>query len=115
MTPIRLKALSDNAVDSGPDPLTLFALINLGVIESLANGSISPTDSIRLLYNADNCLHVNKTLKNRAANDVMGRGVQLADLFDGLPPDEAHRQFVHELSVMRALCVKLMERDRLVA
>jgi len=35
---------------------------------------------------------------------VMSHGVQLPDLFDALPADEAHRQFQRELATMRALC-----------
>ena len=35
---------------------------------------------------------------------VMSHGVQLPDLFEALPADEAHRQFQRELATMRALC-----------
>ena len=35
---------------------------------------------------------------------VMSHGVQLPDLFEALPADEAHRQFQRELGTMRALC-----------
>jgi hypothetical protein len=45
----------------------------------------------------------------------MSHGVQLPDLFDLLPADEAHRQFQHELATMRTLCLKLLEDKQLVA
>jgi hypothetical protein len=45
----------------------------------------------------------------------MSHGAQLADLFDVLPADEVHREFRHELSAMRALCLKLLEAQRSAA
>jgi hypothetical protein len=95
--------------------LTLFAFMHLGVIESLANGAVSATDAVRLFFNAENCLYVRKHLKERIANRIMSHGVQLPDLFDALPAEEAQREFLHELATMRTLCLKLIERERLVA
>ena len=43
---------------------------------------------------------------------VMSRGVQLPDLFESLPAEEAQREFLHELEQMRALCLQLLERER---
>jgi hypothetical protein len=58
---------------------------------------------------------VRKSLKDKTADDVMGRGVQLPDLFDCLPAEEARREFLHELAAMRNLCLKLVDGERLVA
>src|SRR5262249_39126277 len=49
---------------AGQDPergRILFALINLGIIESLASGVLGAADAVRLFYNADNCFYVQKS------------------------------------------------------
>ena len=96
------------------DRLALFAYVNLGLIESLANGLISATEAVSRFYFADNCLFVRKVLRDKTADRVMSHGVQLPDLFDVLPTEEAHREFLHELSTMKALCLKLLESRRQV-
>ncbi|MHB1425667.1 MAG: hypothetical protein ACYC3I_21065 [Gemmataceae bacterium] len=93
----------------------LFALLNLGIVESLANGLISAADAPRVLYNADNCLFVRKQLRDKTADEIMSRGVQLPDIFEALPADEAQREFQHELATLRGLCLKLLENKPLVA
>jgi hypothetical protein len=95
--------------------LGLFALINLGMIDSLVSGVLSADKAVRVFYNADNCLFVRKELRDKTADKIMSHGVQLPDLFDVLAPDEAHREFQHELSAMRTLCLKLLKDKRLVA
>jgi hypothetical protein len=95
--------------------LTLFALVNLGLIESLADGLIGATDAVPLFYNADNGLYVRKRLRAKMADEIMSRGAQLPDLFDVLPVKEAHREFRRELAVMRSLCARLLEEKRRVA
>lgn len=45
----------------------------------------------------------------------MSRGVQLTDLFDALPANEAQREFQRELTTMRLLCLSLLEEKRLAA
>ncbi len=45
----------------------------------------------------------------------MSRGVQLPDLFEALPVEEAQREFQHELQALRSLCFKLLQRRRSVA
>jgi hypothetical protein len=97
------------------DRLAFFALINLGLIESLANGLMSATEAISHFYFADNCLFVRKTLKDKTADRIMSHGVQLPDLFDGLPIENAQREFLHELATMRGLCLQLLESRRRVA
>ena len=88
--------------------LELFALLNLGFVQSLASGVLSPTEAIQRFYHADNCLYVRKYLRNKEANSIMSHGVQLADLFECLPAEEARREFYRELETIRALCLKLL-------
>ncbi len=45
----------------------------------------------------------------------MSHGVQLPNLFDALHAEGAQREFLHELTTMKALCIKLLENRRLVA
>ena len=42
----------------------------------------------------------------------MSHGVQLPDLYDSLPTEEAQREFLHELEIIRSLCLKLLEKGR---
>jgi hypothetical protein len=109
---VSLEVILGGGGGRSPRPLTLFALLNLGMIESLADGLISAGEALLLFYNAENCLFVRKRLKDRSADRVMSHGAQLADLFDILPADEAHREFRHELSTMRTLCLKILEEAR---
>ncbi len=89
--------------------LELFALLNLGIAQSLASGVLSADEAIQRFYHADNCHYVRDSLLNKEADAIMSHGVQLPDLFDCLPAGEAHREFLHELEIMRALCFKLLE------
>jgi hypothetical protein len=59
-------------------------------------------------------LYVRKHLKQQIADRIMSHGVQLPDLFDCLA-ENAQREYLHELALMRALCLKLIEDRRLVA
>jgi hypothetical protein len=95
--------------------LVVFAWLNLGIIESLANGLLSATNALRVFFHTENCLFVRKQLRNKTADAIMSHGVQLPDLFDVLPREEAHREFQRELAIMRALCLKLLEDKPLVA
>jgi hypothetical protein len=100
-----------------PQQLELFALVNLGLVQSLASGILSPDEAVKRFYYADNCLYVRRHLRKKEANAIMSRGTQLPDLFDGLPAEEARREFYHELETIRALCLKLLgeRRSRRVA
>ena len=95
--------------------LSLFAFLSIGVIESLTNGLLSAADSVKLFFHAENCLFVRQQLRQATADKIMSHGVQLPDLFDVLPADDAHRQFQQELAIMRALCLKLLQNKQLVA
>jgi len=94
------------------EQLEHFALFNLGIVQSLASGVLSATEAIQRFYHADNCLYVRKHLRNNQANAIMSHGVQLPDLFDCLPTEEAQREFLHELEMIRSLCLKLLEKGR---
>jgi hypothetical protein len=93
----------------------LFALLILGILESLDQGLLSAADAVGQFFHAENCLYVRKQLRNRLADEIMSRGVQLPDLFDALAAADAHRDFQRELAAMRALCFKLLEDKRSVA
>src|SRR5947209_8596435 len=112
--PIDLNSLLSSETGEIPRQLESFALLSLGVVESLMNGSFNPEDSTPFFFSSANCRYV-RGLKNKPADEFMGRGVQLADLFDVMPPEEARREFERELEVMRALCVRLLKKRQLVA
>ena len=107
-----------NLLAKGASPLEqqeLFALINLGIVQTLASGSLSPTDAVKRFYHAENCLYVRKHFKQEEANAIMSHGVQLPDLFETLPIEEARREFYHELETIRSLSLKLMEKVRVLS
>ena len=110
-----LKTLLAAPNESPGQQLTLFALLTLGILESLAHGLLSATDALRVFFHAANCLFVRKHLRDKTADTVMSHGVQLPDLFEALPTVEAQREFQRELATMRALCLKLLEQKQLVA
>jgi hypothetical protein len=91
-----------------PQQLEPFALVNLGLVQSLASGILSPTEAVERFYHAENCLYVKKHFRRKEANTIMSRGVQLPDLFEALPPEDAQREFCRELETIRALCLKLL-------
>lgn len=113
--PMKLRKLLPRSGKTRSQQLALFALLNLGIVESLANGALGAADALRVFFHADNCLFVRKELRARTADVIMSHGVQLADLFDVLPTEEARREFQRELAIMRGLCLKLLEKKRLVA
>jgi hypothetical protein len=95
-----------------PQQLEFFALVNLGLVQSLSSGVLTPTDALERFYHAENCLYVQKHLRKREANAIMSHGVQLPDLFEALPAEEARREFYHELETIRILCLKLLGECR---
>lgn len=95
--------------------LAILALLTLGLLESLANGLLSTSDAVQMFFHAENCLYIRKYLRNKTADAVMSHGAQLPDLCEVLPTAEAQREFQRELATMRALCLKLLAAQRLVA
>lgn len=110
-----LKDLLSESRGTSTRPSAVFALLTLGIVESLANGLLSATDALRVFFHADNCLFVRGHLRDKLADKIMKPGVQLPDLFSVLTAEEAHRQFQRELATMCALSLKLLEDKRLVA
>lgn len=112
---IHLKTILSEAGTAPERQQALFALVSLGVLESLSSGLVSAAEAVRLFFNAENCAFVRKSLIEKTADEVMSHGVQLPDLFEALPSEEANREFRRELATMRALCLKLLEEERLAA
>ncbi len=112
---IDLGTLLEASGKTRPEQIALFALINLGIVESLSNGLLGAAECLRIFYHADNCLFVRKKLRVKAADAIMSRGIQLPDLFDALPAEQAHCEFNRELAVLRNLCLELLGRKRTAA
>ena len=93
----------------------VFALLGLGMVESLSSGAISTSEAVRLFFHAENCHYVHKRMRDNVADEFMSRGVQLPDLFDALSEREAQQEFQRELSNMRSLCLRLLAQPRAVA
>jgi hypothetical protein len=92
-----------------------FALLALGVAESISSGLLSTTGAVRTFFTASNCLFVRQSLRSRLADEIMSRGVQLPDLFDALSADEAARELREELRAIQDLCRALLQRTSLAA
>ncbi len=105
---IYLKNVLSEAGSLPAQQLTLFALLNLGILDSLTSGVISATDARRIFFNAENCLFIHRHLQDRTADAIMRHGVQL-------PPAEAQREFQRELTKMRTFCLSLLEEKQVVA
>jgi len=114
MTGIDLEALLSQAANPR-QRIASFALLCLGTIESLVSGALRASDAIRLQFHADNCRFVREHLSHGAADEVMSRGVQLPDLFDALPAEEAQQEYQRELAAMHSLCLKLIEDQEVAA
>lgn len=97
------------------EAVRLFATLNLGVVELLANGALSSAAATPFFYNAANCLHVRKKMRDKTADAIMSHGVQLQDLFESLSEREAQQEFQRELAAIRALCLQLLDQHELVA
>ncbi len=103
--------LSENR-GSRAERIEFFAIVNLGIIQSLASGALTPAEAVQRFYHAANCSHVRRTLRSKDANEAMSRGVQLPDLFEALGAEEAGREFYREIEAIRALSLKLLARGR---
>jgi hypothetical protein len=92
------------------EPLALFAVLSLGIIDSLTVGAVSPTRAAKQFFTSKNSQFVKTKLGEKNAVEVMGRGLQLLALCDAIPAEEAHREFQRELRRMKALCHALLDR-----
>mgnify|MGYP001409847494 CR=1 FL=1 len=108
---IILRLLLSEAEQMPAQQRDLFALLTLGILESMEQGLLSANDSVQTFFHAENCLFVRQQLRNRIADEIMSRGMQLSDLFDVLPPEAAQREFRREVPKMHALCSALLERE----
>ena len=54
------------------------------------------------------------TVCGRTADAIMSHGVQLPDVFEVLPREEAQRECQRELATTRVLCLKLLAEKALV-
>jgi hypothetical protein len=113
--PIKLQLVLDPVGADSARKLELFALLTLGIIESLENRLLSPAQAITVFFNLENCRFVRDNLPAEGADHVMGRGVQLPDLLDALNPEDAHKEFQREVAAIRRLCLGLLGEHRLVA
>lgn len=103
------------AGEAPANQIELFALLTLGIVESLENRLLSPAEAITVFFNADNCRFVRERLPDKSADEVMGRGVQLPDLLDAIPPSDSPQELRNEIAVIRRLCLGMLESHRLVA
>jgi hypothetical protein len=88
--------------------ISSFGLLSLGVIELLIGEAITASHAVELFFHANNCLFVRQQLRHKVADEMMSRGVQLPDIFEALPAEEAQQEFQQELATMRLLCLKLL-------
>ena len=112
---INLKSLLSAPGRTLEQKLAFFAWLNLGIVESLTKGLLTPEDAVIIFFNGDNCIFVQRTLKEENAQEIMSRGVQLIDLFAALPRKRAHQELQKELKRMRALSLGILEQKRLAA
>ncbi|WP_295428011.1 hypothetical protein [uncultured Thiodictyon sp.] len=101
--------------DSEEQRLTSVALLSLGVVESLVGGAMTASEAVEAFFHADNCLYVRRQLRHKIADEIMGRAVQLPDIFDALPAEEAQREFQREVGAIRTLCLSLLDDKRMAA
>src|SRR5712672_2497448 len=87
---IKLNSLLGTSATTDRQALETFAVLNLGLIESLRSGTMDANDGVSRFYNAANCAYVRRKIKNAICDEIMSRGVQLPDLFDILSPSVAH-------------------------
>lgn len=112
---ISLRTVLSDPEKGAEQKLALFAWINLGIVESLTTGHLTPIDAVQLFFNGENCLLVRQELADENADAIMSRGVQLPDVFDVLPANEAQQELQRELLTIRTLCLNILEHRRLAA
>src|SRR5437870_233496 len=112
---IDLRALLANSDRTLGERLVLFAWLSLGIVESLTKEILGPSDAVRIFFNADNCLFVRQDLADETADEIMSRGVQLADIFEAFPPDKADQELENELAMLRSLSLEILEHEHIAA
>ena len=112
---INLETILSGRDKTADQRLALFAWLNLGIVESLTRRHLRPIDAVRIFFNGENCIFVRNGLVDESADEIMSRGVQLADIFDVLPVHEAQPRFEKELGKIRSLSLSILEQKRLAA
>jgi hypothetical protein len=105
---LKLESMLGGRSTTDRQALDAFAVLNLGIVESLRTGTINADEAVSRFYNAANCLYVHRKLKNPVCDEIMSRGVQLPDLFVVLSPSVARRQYSGELNALGKLCLRLL-------
>jgi hypothetical protein len=108
---ISLETMLQHAHARRAQKLEAFAMLNLGIVQSLWSGVLAPESAIERFYNAENCLYVRRRIRDATCDEIMSRGVQLGDLLEILPAGEAQRAFSLELDTIRNLCLKLLSTE----
>lgn len=113
--PIDLEGLLGTAPGMLAERTEVFALIVLGLLDSLESGVLGCSEVVPLFFHAANCRFVEIHLQCADTIEVMGRGSQLPDLYDALDSTEADRELAVEITAMRARCLAMLADGRLVA
>ena len=112
---IKLKDLLSARGRTLEQKLALFAWLSLGIVESLLKELLTTEEAVSIFFNAENCLFVQRSLREQNADEIMSRGVQLADLAEALPAKRAHQELQKELRRMRSLSLTILEQKKLAA
>lgn len=94
-----------------PQKLAVFAALNLAMVQSIHSKGSGLGEVTAGFYNSTNGLYVKRSLRNKDAEELMSRGVQLADLFEVLPRRQAEAELKRERNAMRIICYKLLAID----
>lgn len=112
---IWLETLLESAGADETQRLALFAMVQLGVIQSIQSGLLTPSEALGFIYHAQNCFYIHQHFPDSTADVIMSHGIQLPDLFDVLPAEVAQRELYRELEIMRTLCLKLLDTEQVAA
>jgi hypothetical protein len=85
------------------------------VTDAVAGGALSPDESLSVFFNFENCHFVQKSVKNKTANEIMGQGLQLGDILSVLPAPENQKAFRRAIEDIRGRCLQLIEQRQRVS
>ena len=112
---IWLEPLLNSAGTDEPQQMALFAMVQLGVIQSIQSGLLTPSEAVGFIYHGENCFYIHQHFPDSTADVIMSHGIQLPDLFEVLPPEVAQRELYRELEIIRTLCLQLLDTQPLAA
>ena len=113
--PLSLESLLPAVTGDASRHLEIFALLTLGILDAMDEGVLSPESARDRFFTGENCLFTKRAMRHADVDAIMSRGVELPDLFDALPYDEALREAKVEIASMRAACLRLLDAQRRVA